>query len=94
MVLGRRSWGWLRWSNYLSTRVLVSDHATVTATAYVQPDLQDLDDTRLLADGRIRVRLSDPFGMVTSLVMLYDTDPPDQVEKLDVAIKVGLTFGF
>ncbi len=83
-----------RWTSYLSSRIVVTDRATLVWSVYAQPAFDDLDDVRVLADVRLGVGVSRSFSLVTSFQILVDSEPPEDVESVDTTLKTGLTIEF
>ena len=83
-----------RWTSYLSSRIVVTDRATLVWSVYVQPAFDDLDDVRVLADVRLGVGVSRSLSLVTSFQILADSEPPEDVESVDTTLKTGFTIQF
>ncbi len=83
-----------RWTSYLSSRIVVTDRATLVWSVYAQPAFDDLDDVRVLADVRLGVGLSRSLSLVTWFQILADSEPPEDVESVDTTLKTGLTIEF
>lgn len=83
-----------RSTNYLSTRIAVSEGLDILNIVYIQPRPDALEDTRILNDGRLVFKVSDNIAWTNSILVRYDGGPPDEVESTDVDIKSGLTVSF
>lgn len=83
-----------RSTNYLSTRIAVSEGLDVLNIVYVQPRLDAFDDTRILNDGRLVFKVSDHVSWSNSILIRYDGGPPDDIESTDIDLKSGLTISF
>lgn len=81
-----------RWSNYVSFSIAITPTATLSATTYVQPAMEDFGDIRIINDSVLDVKLGDRFSLTTALTVRYDSRPPDGIESTDVAIRNGLRF--
>jgi putative salt-induced outer membrane protein YdiY len=80
-----------RASTYLTGAfALDEDRVTASQTLYVQPRLDDPSDLRLLSETSITTKLSSRLTLTNRLVIAHDASPPDQIEKLDSALKVEL----
>ena len=83
-----------RWTSYLSSRILVTEQATLIWSVYIQPAFDDPDDTRVLTDVKFGTRVSRSLSLVTSFQLRADSDPPDEVKSVDTTLKTGLTIEF
>ena len=84
----------LRWSNYLSEIVRFGESAALTSTFYVQPDLEDFDDVRVLLESALSIEILDRLSIVVEFSLRYDSEPPDGIESLDTELEPGLVFRF
>lgn len=84
----------LRWSSYLAKSIRFGESAAWTSTFYVQPDVEDFDDVRLLLDSALSVDILDKLSIVVEFSLLYDSEPPDGIESLDTELEPGLVFRF
>ncbi|NIM52611.1 MAG: DUF481 domain-containing protein [Gemmatimonadales bacterium] len=83
-----------RWSNYLSSRIRFNERATLLWIVYVQPQLDEIKDLRILSDTSLGAELAGPTSLLVSLRMHYDSRPPDGKESLDTTIRTGVTIEF
>jgi hypothetical protein len=84
-----------RWSNYLSLKLYLGDpNVGVVNTIYVQPRLDEFSDYRVLSEGEVTVGVTEALAFVVSVSILYDSEPPEAVEKLDLTIKNSLSVSF
>ena len=79
-----------RWSNYLSANIGLSETARVSGTAYVQPDVQQFDDYRVLLDTALEVAITDALALTTAVAFRHDSDPLDTVDGGDFSLSTGL----
>jgi putative salt-induced outer membrane protein YdiY len=84
----------VRWSNYLSVRIELTEQTSFVSTVYVQPRLDAFEDLRILHDASIAVAITDHLTLRTTLNLYYDSRPPDNVEDLDVELRNGLQVRF
>lgn len=78
-----------RWSSYISTRVATDPRLAFVATAYVQPRFDDFSDVRVLTDARMALELSGRVSVTMTFNARYDSEPPDDVDSLDVTWQTG-----
>ena len=84
----------LRWSNYITTNIPLGGHTRWTSTTYIQPDLADFADIRVLADTELSIKLYTQWSLVIAVNLRYDSEPPDGIESLDTELKPGLVLIF
>lgn len=84
----------VRWSNYINLRITLSEQTFFRNTVYVQPALGDFSDVRVLDEASLVVALTKHLAFKTSFNLRYDSDPPDSIEPLDLAIRNGLAVTF
>jgi len=84
----------LRWSNYITTNIPIGEHTRWTSTTYIQPDLEDFGDIRVLADTELSIKLFTQWSLVIAFNLRYDSEPPDGIESLDTELEPGLVFEF
>ena len=83
----------IRSSNYVNLQAARGD-ATARFTGYVQFDIREPSDARLLGDIEVSTTLIGPLDQTTSLRYRLDTEPPDGVEKNDLHIGASLGLNF
>jgi len=84
-----------RWTSYVVLRAnLWQESLRWLSTVYVQPQLEDFSDYRILADGELMVKVTDTFGLGIAANLRYDSQPPLDVEPLDISVtnKIRLSF--
>ncbi len=79
-----------RWSNYLSAAIDLGPTARLSGTAYVQPDLQQFDDYRILLDAALKVSITAALASTASVAFRHDSDPVEAVAKADFRLSTGL----
>jgi len=84
----------LRWSNYLSLRVIVSETTVITSTSYIQPDLGAFSDYRVLENFRLSTKITDELALTVSFDLRYDSRPPDALDALDARLRTGVTYSY
>lgn len=72
----------VRWSNYLTGQLVLSGHATLGGTVYVQPRIGDFTDYRVLADSSLDVDVTDHLALGLAFTLRHDSQPP-QVKSGD-----------
>jgi hypothetical protein len=83
-----------RSTNYLSVTVELRDRLRLGNTLYAQPRFDRPDDVRVLDELELRFDVDERFALTTSLSARFDSDPPSEVAKLDLALKNGLELTF
>ncbi len=86
----------LRLTNYLSTKHTVKwdTEINILGTIYYQPRADQLSDYRILFDLSIEIKLSDHLRLVESLGVMYDSAPPDDVQRGDLKSLSALRVSF
>lgn len=90
---GQREWHH-RLSTYLTGNLAIGEQVVGTQTVYVQPRVDAPDDVMLLSETSLQSQLSARFSLVNSLVITYDSSPPETVAALTTALKVGVAVTF
>jgi len=80
-----------RASSYLMATVGLDKRLSLTQTVYFQPLFKDPSDFRMYSDTGLSIALNKYLTFTNSLVVLYDRNPPDTVEKLDTRLIASLT---
>lgn len=83
-----------RLSTYLSARVRLSDAASLWAVSYIQPQIDEVEDYRVLGQTGIEVGITRWLRLRTQVHLRYDNHPPLGVERTDVRIENGLVLVF
>jgi hypothetical protein len=83
-----------RWSNYLVARREFGADASVSWIAYVQPRLDAFEDLRVLVDASVGVGITARLAMTTTFHLRYDSEPPDDIEALDMTLAAGVQIVF
>jgi len=84
----------LRSSNYLLLAWSPGESWRVSSTSYYQVDTKRLSDFRVLSQSRLRVGLSQRLVLDIVWNLRYDSEPPKNIEDLDMEISQGLTYRF
>lgn len=83
-----------RLSTYVTGAYQSADRFVVSATAYVQPRLDALDDVRVLGDGSLTVGLGRGVAVRLNANVRYDREPPDTRDGLDFVYRTGFSVAF
>jgi len=83
-----------RWTSYVSVRVDVTKWVKITTITYVQPRFDQMDDIRVLEDLSLTLTIYKKLKLVLSFVLDYDSDPPQEVSKLNTQLITKLRFSF
>lgn len=81
-----------RLSNYVTGRFKVSETTFASATTYVQPRLNDFNDVRVLAQGRLGVDVNKNLRVQLTANTRYDSRPPVGIEETDFSVTGGFVF--
>lgn len=84
----------MRWNNYINTRFQLAENVSFFNTVYVQPQLDNFKDVRLLLDSSLQFSINDHFAFTTTLNLRYDSLPPDGIQSLDLELKNGIRLTF
>ena len=84
----------VRWSNYLTTSLIVSERIAWTSTNYIQPDIQNFGDVRILCDSSLEVGLGKQLTLVVTFLLRYDSEPLVGVESTDTDLDIGFAYRF
>ena len=80
-----------RWSSYLTAHWDVDTRVTLATTMYVQPQITDFSNCRLLSETLLLFKITKIFSASVSGVIRYDSAPPSGVKTTDTEIKNALT---
>ena len=86
-----RTW---RMANLIVATRPLTESVRLISTGYVQPDLADFDDTRLLTDLAILISLTESVELTVRGEWRHDSRPPEDVVPNDVVVRTGFTFSF
>lgn len=84
----------VRWSNYVNVQFRLSEQTTFINTFYVQPQVDDFGDIRLLDEAALAVALTEHLTFRTTFRLRYDSRPPGDIESLDLEVRNGLAVSF
>lgn len=83
-----------RLSSFLDFAWRLPAGSIFTATTFVQPRWDRLDDMRAIAVAGLETPLGGGFSLTTTIDATYDSEPPDDVEELDWELTTGLRFRY
>ena len=84
----------VRASNYLIVTWTPEAPWYFTSTSYYQVDTQRLADFRVLSQSQLKVDLSQRLALEITWNLRYDSEPPANIESLDMEISQGLSYRF
>jgi hypothetical protein len=84
----------MRWSNFVSLKVVVSETTVITSTTYIQPALSDFGDYRVLEGAQLATSITDELALTVSFDLRYDSGPPDGLAALDARLRTGVTYRY
>ncbi len=84
----------VRWTNFLTLRILATENLVVTSTTYVQPALTTFGDYRALEKFRVSAAVSETMALTVSFDLRYDSRPPSVISALDTRLRTGITYSY
>lgn len=84
----------LRWSNFLTLRLVPTETMVITSTTYAQPEFGDPGDVRVLENFRVATSVTDALSLTVSFDLRYDSVPPDGIAVLDTTLRTGVTYSY
>jgi uncharacterized protein DUF481 len=84
----------VRWSNFLTLRIVPSETLVITSTTYVQPALASFGDYRALENLRIAASITETLALTVSFDLRYDSRAPGEIASLDTSLRTGITYTY
>lgn len=84
----------VRWSNFLTLRVVPTPNLVITSTTYLQPALTDFGDFRALENLRLSASITETLALTVTFNLRYDARPPDEIAALDTRLRTGVTYSY
>lgn len=84
----------LRWSNFLTLRVVPTETTVITSTTYAQPEFGDPSDIRVLESLSLATSVTETLSLTVSFNLRYDSVPPDGIAVLDTTLRTGVTYQY
>ena len=84
----------IRWSTFLTLRLVPNENLVITGTTYVQPGFGEFGDLRTLANLRVAATVTDELDLTVSFDLRYDSRPPDLISALDTRLRTGLRYSY
>ena len=84
----------VRWSYFLTLRVVPNEKLVITSTTYLQPVVGDFDDIRTLANLRVATSVTDALDLTVSFDLRYDSKPPDGISAVDTRLRTGVRYAY
>ncbi|MDD9944437.1 MAG: DUF481 domain-containing protein [Myxococcales bacterium] len=82
-----------RSTTYAAIKVRLSPVLKLNNVTYLQPRFDHLRDVRVLEELELELAATEQIQVVNTFSMRLDSDPPDQVRKLDLGLTVGFRVG-
>ena len=92
--LNHRSTNYLMVQYHTQSSSKKSTSVVLSNIVYFQPRLDELSDLRLLNDLSVEVKLSERLRLIETLSLLYDSRPPQGVQRTDLKSLSGLRVVF
>ena len=84
----------VRSTNYLTGSWRLDERVMLSGTTYIQPALSELSDIRVLTDANLRFELTKRLSFSTRLNLRYDSEPPLELDGMDVELLQGVSYDF
>lgn len=84
----------IRWSSYVSLHAVPTQPLVLSLTGYVQPDVGERDDVRLLAVSALAVDVSERISLTVTFDVRHDSRPPAGIAETDTALRTGVNVQF
>ncbi len=84
----------LRWSSFLTLRIVASETTVITSTTYIQPAVGGFADSRALENFRLATSITQSLALSVSWDLRWDSDPPDGIAALDTTLRTGVTYTY
>lgn len=84
----------VRWSSFLTLRVVPTESLVITSTTYMQPAVRSLGDYRALERLRLAASITETLALTVSFDLRYDGTPPDEIASLDTRLRTGITYTY
>lgn len=75
-----------RWSNYMNIDLDIAKNLSFFATVYIQPDLQDFSNYRLLNENTLTIKINSWFSIALHGTITYDSRPLYGVAPLNTSL--------
>jgi hypothetical protein len=80
-----------RLSSYVAAYLKLAEHLKLNETAYLQPNLADLGDTRVLSDTELTAQATSHVALKLTFSVAYDSEPPRGIRATDTMMKTSLS---
>jgi hypothetical protein len=88
----------LRWNNFMVARVQIGRREELAVvlqnTIYVQPNLADVRDFRVLEEVEADIPITEIVSLVTKFSARIDAEPPVDVKTTDLRLSQGISVSF
>jgi len=84
----------LRSTNYLVLNFKANDTFRFLTTTYYQVDTRRLADFRVLSNSLVALKITKNLSLTMELDIRYDSEPPAEVDALDLEFTQGLSYSF
>jgi putative salt-induced outer membrane protein YdiY len=80
-----------RMSSYAAMYLKLAEHLKVSETLYVQPNLRDPGDDRVLSDTELTAQATTHVALKITFSVSYDSEPPRGIRPTDTLVKTALS---
>lgn len=84
----------VRLNTYLSWKTPLSAFVHWRGVTYLQVDVGDVSDTKILTDQSLNFKITDRLNYRISTVLRYDSRPPGELKGTDIEIRNGIDIQF
>ena len=84
----------IRSTNYLSNTTKINNNISLTTIIYLQLDIEDVDDYRILYDGSINVKALENLSLNFAINYKYDNDPHENFSESYTQLSSGIEYEF
>jgi putative salt-induced outer membrane protein YdiY len=83
-----------RLNSYINYLHHFNEQVSVLSTTYLQPDVENFSDYRLLEEATLNVKMTNSLSINLSLDLTRDSKPPQLVKKTDAMYSSGIEYSF
>lgn len=84
----------IRFSSYLTFNLKLKEDIDLLSVTYLQPDIQDLADFRILSNNALQVKFSKNVSLNIKIDGRYDSRSADGIKEFDLISNIGLAIAF
>jgi len=81
----------IRLNTYITCKINIKEDLTFLSVSYLQPDIGNIKDLRVLSNNALQVKLSENLSLQVKLDARYDSRSADGIKSFDLFSKLGLS---